>query len=153
MVLWPAASQSVNGPATNAWARLCSFTPSAVHTAPGWSQAASAGSATVTSPAPSGCTVIDQACVEPSVTAAAPVTVPPTVSSAWSISAAAVTGSSRSKFSLNVNGSVPSWWSGIRLKYAIGGAAVRSPSVAEPAVMLAATSSPSAHRSPSVAHQ
>ena len=150
VVLCPTASQ---GPGTDAWARLCSFRPSAVHTAPGWSHAAPAGSATVTSPAPSGWTVIAQLCVESSVTADTPVTVPPTVSSAWSVSAAAVTGSSRSKFSLNVNGSVPSCWSGIRLKYAIGGAVARSPSVAEPAVMLASTSSPTAQRSPSVAHQ
>jgi len=124
-----------------------------VHTAPGSSQASSAGSATVTSPGPSGCTVIDQVFVEPSVTAAAPVTVPPTVSSAWSFSAAAVTGSSRSKFSLSVNGPVPSCRRGIWLKYAIGGAVARSPSVPDPAVMLAATSSPSVQRSASVAHQ
>ena len=95
-----------------AWGRLCSLWPSAVHTAPGWSQAASAGSEMVTSPAPSGCTVINQVCVEPSLTAATAVTVPPTVCSAWSFSAAAVTGSSRSKFSLSVNGVVPSWWAG-----------------------------------------
>ena len=141
------------GPGTDASGRLCSFWPSAVHTAPGWSQAAPAASATVTSPVPSGCTVIDQVCVEPSVTAVAPVTVAPAVSSAWSVSAAAVTGSSRSKFSLNVNGLVPSWRPGTRSKYAIGGAVARSPSVVEPAVMVAATSSPSSHRSPSVAHQ
>ena len=124
-----------------------------MHTAPRSSQASSAGSATVTSPGPSGCTVINQICVEPSDTAATPVTVPPTVSSAWSFSAAAVTGSSRSKFSLSVNGPVPSCWPGIWLKYAIGGAVARSPSAVEPAVMLAATSSPSVQRSPSVGHQ
>ena len=153
MVLSPPIAEPVDGPGTVAWGWLCSLWPSSLHTAPGSPQAASAGSEMVTSPGPSGCTVITQICVEPSDTADTPVTVPPTVSSASSINTAAVTGNSRSKLNRNVNGSAPSWWPGIWPKYAIGGAAARSPSVAEPALMLAATSSPSSQRSPSVAHQ
>ena len=153
VVLSPPVAEPVDGPGTVAWGWLCSLWPSAVQTAPISPHAASAGSAMVTSPAPSGCTVINHLPVEPSDTADTPVTVPPTVSSASSLNTVAVTGSSRSKFNRNVNGSVPLWWSGMWPKYAIGGAVARSPSVAEPTEMLASTCSPCSQRSPSVAHQ
>ena len=79
-------SRAEAGPGKAAWGWLWSCLPSAVHTAPVWSQAVVAASSTVTSEVPSGCRVTFQVLVEVAVRCSTAVIVAPVATSAWSCS-------------------------------------------------------------------